>query len=92
MSIQSKIANNEINFIKEKYTKVLTSWVKTSTSESKEDRDFKDRFLSKDTLKWFRNLGGKESIKQGRLHGYGCTINTSISPDGQDKTINYFFY
>lgn len=91
-NIKAKIASAEINFIKKEYIKVLTRWVEQGTKERKEDENFKDRFLSKDTLKWFRNLGGKETVKQGSLHGYGCTIHTSISPDGTEKKVNYFFY
>lgn len=92
MEIQSKIQNGTINFIQVEYTKILTRWVKSSAQESKETEEFKSKYLSKDTLKFFRRLGGKETIKQGRLHGYGCTIHTSISPCGTLKKVNYFFY
>lgn len=38
-----------------------------------------------------QNLGGKETIKQAYKFGFGCTVNTSISPDGTTKVVRYFF-
>lgn len=88
-----KIKSNEINFIQESYEiNAAGKWELTETKESKEDDQFKEYTIKTDTLKWFRRLGGKESVRQGKKHGYGCTINTSISPDGQSKKVRYFFY
>lgn len=88
-----KIKSNEINFIYERYEKSLSGrWLLTETEESKQDNKFKENTINTDTLKWFRRLGGKEKVNQGSKHGYGCTISTSISPDGQSKILRYFFY
>jgi hypothetical protein len=78
----------ENNYMIEEYE----NGVLIETSQEFKDELFKNRTLDKKTLKWFRNLGGKESIKQGYKFGIGCTINTSISPDGNTKVIRYFFY
>lgn len=91
-TIAEQIANREINYLKEDYTKVLTRWVLKDSRTSNEGKEYKRKSLDKGTIKWFRNLGSKETTKQGRKHGYGCTIHTSISPDGQDKSVRYFFY
>jgi hypothetical protein len=64
----------------------------TEAAQENKDYIFKNRCLDAKTLKMFRNMGGKESIKQGKKFGIGCTISTSISPDRNTKVVRYFFY
>ena len=76
------------NFMIEEYE----NGILIETSQEFKDELFKNRTLDKKALKWFRNLGGKETVKQAYKFGFGCTVNTSISPDGTTKVIRYFFY
>ena len=78
----------EKNYMIEEYE----NGVLIETSQEFKDELFKNRTLDKNTLKWFRNLGGKETVKQAYKFGFGCTVYTSISPDGTTKVIRYFFY
>lgn len=78
----------ENNFLQETYE----NRVLVSTRKAKETNDFQNNFLNKNTLKWFRNLGGKEKVLQTTKFGIGCTLSTSISPDGNTKKLTYFFY
>ncbi len=82
----------EHNFCQETYELIVSTYILKETEISVKDSKFKNNFLDKSTLKFFRSLGGKETIKQGRKFNLGCTISTSISPDGQTKKITYFFY
>jgi len=47
--------------------------------------------VSNDTVKWFRRLGGSETITRGYTHaGYLVTRLVSTSPNRQSKTIREF--
>lgn len=74
------------------YQETFENDVLTETEKSTKDSEFKKRFLAPDTIRFFRNLGGTEKTTQGKKFDLGCTIHTSISPDGQTKKITYFFY
>ena len=76
------------NFMIEEYE----NGILIETEQRQETELFKTRCIDKKALKWFRNLGGKETVKQAYKFGFGCTVNTSISPDGTTKVIRYFFY
>ena len=76
------------NFMIEEYE----NGILIETEQRQETELFKTRCIDKNALKLFRNLGGKESIKQAYKFGIGCTVNTSISTDGNTKVIRYFFY
>ena len=76
------------NFMIEEYE----NGILIETEQRQETELFKNRCIDKNALKWFRNLGGKETVKQAYKFGIGCTVNTSISPDGTTKVIRYFFY
>lgn len=80
------------NFCQETFEKVASTYLLRETEISNKDSNFKNKFLDKSALKFFRSLGGKETVKQGVKFGLGCTISTSISPDGNTKKITYFFY
>ena len=76
------------NFMQETFE----NGILTEVEQSNKDYKFKNNFLDKKALKFFRNLGGKETVKQGKKFNIGCEINISISPDRQTKKITYFFY
>lgn len=78
----------ENNFLQETYE----NGVLIESEKDNKDNKFQNNFLDKNTLKWFRNLGGKEKVSQTTKFGIGCTLSTSISPDGNTKKLTYFFY
>lgn len=78
----------ESNFYQETYE----NGILINANKDNKDDKFKDSYLSKENLKWFRNLGGIEKISQTTKFGLGCTLSTSISPDGNTKKLTYFFY
>ena len=83
---------SESNFYREEFEKVGSTFVLKETEKCNKDAKFKSNFLDKKTLSFFRSLGGKEKVYQGRKFSLGCTISESISPDGQTKKLTYFFY
>lgn len=83
---------SESNFCQEVFTTDGTGYKLESTEICNKDAKFKANFLDAKTLKFFRSIGGKETVKQGIKFGLGCTVNTSISPDGNTKKLTYFFY
>jgi len=78
----------ENNFFQETFENNIL----TETEVSTKNEEYKRKYLSADTLRFFRNLGGFEKTEQSRKFNLGCTMHTSISPDGQTKKITYFFY
>lgn len=44
--------------------------------------------VSKETVRFFRSLGGKESVQ----YNYNYVRNISTSPDGMSRTIRTFWY
>jgi hypothetical protein len=44
------------------------------------DEDYVERFVGKETLDWFRNLGGTEEVRRRQ----GRTYVKSTSPDGKE--------
>lgn len=51
------------------------------------DADFVARFVGRETLDWFRNLGGSETVKRYRD---GRIFVTSTSPDGDEQRLTLF--
>ena len=50
-----------------------------------------DLLTNKETLKWFRNLGGSETAtKEYTSRGYNITKLVSTSPNKQERTIRTF--
>lgn len=78
----------ENNFLQETYE----NGVLIESEKDNKDNKFKNNFLDKKALKFFRSLGGKEKVSQTSKFGIGCTLSTSISPDGNTKKLTYFFY
>ena len=67
----------------------------TYKNESIEVKTITDKeyhlITNNDTVKWFRRLGGSESLQRAyTCAGYKVYKLTSISPDKQNKTIREF--
>jgi hypothetical protein len=45
------------------------------------DEDYVQRYVGKETLQWFRNLGGSEEV---RRRSGGVIVVKSTSPDGKE--------
>ena len=90
--MNSNFKISESNFCQETYNLTNDGYLLTKTEVGNKDSKFKNTFLEPKALKFFRSLGGKEKISQGSKFGIGCTISTSISPDGNTKKLTYFFY
>lgn len=55
------------------------------------DEETYNRITSDDTIKFFRRLGGTETVQRGNTcKGYVCTKLTSTSPDKENKTVREF--
>lgn len=91
-NILKSLKANEYNTIRVHEVKNGSKWIEKETSLETFTDAQKDKFLSKDNLSWFRNLGGTESVKQGRFKGIGCTINVSTDPTGTERKITYFLF
>jgi len=85
---------NETFNVKESnfYQEHFENGVLINTEKGNKDSHFKNKFLEPSTLRFFINLGGTEKVEQSRKFGLGCTLSTSISPDGNTKKLTYFFY
>ena len=90
--MNSKFNISESNFCQETYNLTNDGYQLESQEISNKDSKFKNNFLNPQTLKFFRNIGGKEYVSQGSKFGLGCTISESISPDKMTKKLTYFFY
>jgi len=82
----------ESNFCQETYNFTDGVYQLTETEIGNKNSEFKNNFLNPKTLKFFRNIGGMETVTQGRKFNLGCTISESISPDKTIKKLTYFFY
>ena len=81
----------KIQLTTQKQTKIVSQFITTETES--ETIDFKtfDLLTNKDTLKWFRNLGGSETTtKEYTSRGYNITKLVSTSPNKQERTIRTF--
>jgi len=78
----------ESNFYRETYE----NGILIETEKDQKDEEYKTKFLNPSTLRWFRNLGGIEKVQQTTKFSLGCTLSTSISPDGNTKKLTYFFF
>lgn len=67
-----------------------TFMVKNTTVETITEQQY-NYATSKDTVKFFKNLGGKESLtKSYTCAGFKVTKIVSVSPDGQNKTVREY--
>ena len=68
-----------------------TTYIVDSKEVKTIDKETFDKITNDDTIKWFRRLGGSESVERGYTYeGYVVTKLTSTSPDKQRKTIREF--
>ena len=87
--MENKIVLTETRLIKNPNTKT------TYRVESKEVKEVTERqhylTTNDDTVKWFRRLGGSESVQRGYTkQGYKVTKLVSTSPDKQNKVIREY--
>lgn len=82
----------EIRYRKNPNTK--TTYIKESEETKEISLEQYENITSKDTLRWFRRLGGSETaIKTYTNIGYKTVKLTSSSPDKQIKVVRTFkFY
>lgn len=90
--VKESLKNNEYNTIRVTEVKISGKWIEKDVSFESFTDEEKDRFLSKDTLRWFKNLGGSETVKQGTFKGFGATINVSTSPSRDERRVTYFLF
>lgn len=92
LELSQALKNRQFNTIRISQVKNGSNWETTETQHLTFTDEQKQRFISKDTLLWFSNLGGIEKVEQGTYKGYGATINTSVSPDRTERKITYFLF
>lgn len=51
------------------------------------DQAYVERFTSTETLRWFRELGGTETLRRG---SDGTLRLVSVSPDGKEQRVTVF--
>jgi len=84
----------QITMVENTYTKkqgFKTAYKLENTETKVIDSLTHSRITSEDTCKWFRRLGGSESItREYTCNGYCVTKLISTSPDKQTKKIRTF--
>ena len=84
-----EIILKETRLVKNPYTKT-TYTIEEEKTEAITRKQY-NNICGKDTLKWFRRLGGSETAERGyTCAGYLIVKLTSTSPDRQNKTIRTF--
>lgn len=79
----------ETRYIKNHNTK--TTYVQEEKEMQRISRTDYSRITGEDTIKWFRRLGGTETVQRSyTCRGYLITKLTSTSPDKQTKIIREF--
>lgn len=75
----------------EKNPNTKTTYIEVDKTVENIDFEQYDNITSKDTLKFFRRLGGSETAtKAYTSQGYKIVRLVSISPDKQNKTVREF--
>ena len=84
----------QITMTVEKYVKnpnTKTTYILESSETSIIDEREYRNITSEDTVKYFRRLGGSETVERNyTCHGYNCTKLTSTSPNKEFKTVRKF--
>ena len=84
----------QITMTTEKYVKnpnTKTTYISESSETSTIDEQQYRNITSDDTVKYFRRLGGSETVERNyTCHGYKCTKLTSTSPDKSLKIVRKF--
>lgn len=89
-TIKQSLLSGKYNTIRVKQVKVGQRWINKETETDTFDKEQRERFLSRDTLRFFRNLGGTETVKRGSFKGIDATINISTSPCKTERKVTYF--
>ena len=75
----------------QKQIKVGSIFIATETETKTIDVKTFDLLTNKDTLKWFRNLGGSEKVtKTHTSQGYKITKLVSTSPNKKERVVRTF--
>lgn len=84
-----KIIQTTTRFIKNPNTK--TTYIQTE-QETRECTETEHKnATSKETMQWFKRLGGSESrVMAYTCNGYKCIKSVSTSPDRQNKTVREY--
>lgn len=84
----------QITMTAEKYVKnpsTKNTYILESIENETIDEQQYRNITSEDTVKYFRRLGGSETVERGyTCYGYKCTKLTSTSPDKSFKTVRKF--
>jgi hypothetical protein len=81
----------EIQATTQKQIKVGSRFITTKTENKTIDLKEFDLLTNKDTLKWFRNLGGSETAtKEYTSRCYKITKLVSTSPNKKERTVRTF--
>ena len=75
----------------EKNPNTKTTYITESVEIKIIDKKQYNNIISDDTCRWFRRLGGSETVSRSyTCDGYKVTKLTSISPDRQSKVVKEF--
>ena len=84
-----KITMTEIKQVKKEGTK--TVWIEESKTVNEITQYVYSNITDENTIKWFRRLGGTETVNRGYTYsGYNIIELVSTSPDKQMRTIRKF--
>lgn len=84
-----KIIQTTTRFIKNPNTK--TTYIQTEQEQRECTETEHHNATGKDTMQWFKRLGGSESrVMAYTCNGYKCIKNISTSPDRQNRTVREY--
>lgn len=82
---------SKVQAVKAVYTLSAGKWVFQSDSILYLKKEEYQKFVSNDTVRWFRNLGSKQILSRSfTSFGYQVTKLSSYSPDGEEKNVYNF--
>jgi hypothetical protein len=77
---------NSVQAVKGVYLRKAGKWVLESSNLLSMSVEEYNRFISADTLRWFRNLGSAQHTKHNYTSfGWKCVQLVSVSPDESEK-------
>lgn len=78
--------------VKNHYVKVGSKWVLESSTYENVNAEWYANTIGKETLRWFRSLGGYEKNQSAYTdYGYIVIRNISISPSKSEKSVTEFY-
>lgn len=82
---------SKVQVLKSVYLYKASKWEYQENSLFELSKDEYFNFTSKETLRWFRNLGSKQVPINGcTSYGHLCVKLSSYSPDGSEKHVYQF--